>query len=63
MKKSKLRVFEAFAGIGAQRKALENLGIDHMDTGGFSYGAYKATEYAQKRVAKAYKDITGEDLP
>ena len=34
-----------------------------MDTGGFAYGAYKATEYAQKRVAKAYKDITGEDLP
>lgn len=29
MKKSKLRVFEAFSGIGAQRKALENLGIDH----------------------------------
>ena len=34
-----------------------------MDAGGFAYGAYKATEYAQKRVAKAYKDITGEDLP
>ena len=29
MEKSKLRVFEAFSGIGAQRKALENLGIDH----------------------------------
>lgn len=123
MKKSKLRVFEAFSGIGAQRKALENLGIDHevvaiseidkhaiasyeamfgetlnvgdittldphdtkkvlltlwqdlddvrqlhnvkvtMDAGGFAYGAYKATEYAQKRVAKAYKELTGEDLP
>lgn len=34
-----------------------------MDTGGFAYGAYKATEYAQKRLSKAYKDITGEDLP
>ena len=34
-----------------------------MDAGGFAYGAYKATEYALKRVAKAYKDITGEDLP
>ncbi len=34
-----------------------------MDTGGFAYGAYKATEYAQKRVAKAYKLLTGEDLP
>ncbi len=34
-----------------------------MDTGGFPYGAYKATEYAQKRLSKAYKDITGEDLP
>ena len=34
-----------------------------MDAGGFAYGAYKATEYAQKRVAKAYKELTGEDLP
>ena len=34
-----------------------------MDTGGFAYGAYKATEYAQKRLSKAYKDITGEVLP
>ena len=34
-----------------------------MEAGGFAYGAYKATEYALKRVAKAYKDITGEDLP
>ena len=34
-----------------------------MDTGGCAYGAYKATEYAQKRVAKAYKELTGEDLP
>ena len=24
-----IKVFEAFSGIGAQRKALENLGIDH----------------------------------
>lgn len=33
MQKSKLRVFEAFAGIGAQASALKRLGIDYEIVG------------------------------
>lgn len=46
-----LKVFEAFAGIGAQRTALENLGIDHEVV---------AISEIDKYAIKSYEAIYGE---
>lgn len=53
MEKSKLRVFEAFSGIGAQRKALENLGIDHEVV---------AISEIDKNAIASYEAMFGETL-
>lgn len=53
MEKSKLRVFEAFSGIGAQRKALENLGIDHEVV---------AISEIDKHAIASYEAMFGETL-
>ena len=51
MKKSKLRVFEAFSGIGTQRMALRNLGIEHEVV---------AIAEIDKYALKSYEAIHGE---
>jgi DNA (cytosine-5)-methyltransferase 1 len=53
LEKSKLRVFEAFSGIGAQRKALENLGIDHEVV---------AISEIDKHAIASYEAMFGETL-
>ena len=53
MEKPKLRVFEAFSGIGAQRKALENLGIDHEVV---------AISEIDKHAIASYEAMFGETL-
>lgn len=48
-----LKVFEAFSGIGAQRTALANLGIDHEVV---------AISEIDKFAIKSYTAIYGETL-
>lgn len=50
---NKLRVFEAFSGIGAQRKALEQLGINHEVV---------AISEIDKFAIKSYEAVHGKTL-
>lgn len=53
-----IRVFEAFAGVGSQRMALRNLGIDHevvaiSDVDDFAVKSYAAIHDNDKAVPQA----------
>lgn len=63
----KLRVFEAFAGIGSQSIALENLGIDHevvaiSEIDQYALKAYEATHREVNNLGDISK-VSVEDIP
>lgn len=65
--KDRLRVFEAFAGIGAQRIALRNLNIDHEVVGiseidKYAIKSYEAIHGPTKNFGDI-RDIKVDDLP
>jgi DNA (cytosine-5)-methyltransferase 1 len=62
-----LKVFEAFAGIGAQRKSLQRLGIPHeivgiSETDKYAYKSYEAIHGSTKNYGDITK-ISTEELP
>lgn len=55
---TKLRLFEAFSGIGAQAKALQNIGIDFE-----SVGVAEVDGEAIKSYAAVHSDTSGVEIP
>lgn len=63
----KLRVFEAFSGIGAQRKALENIGVPHevvaiSEIDKFAIKSYEAM-YGQTNNLGDISKVNVDDIP
>lgn len=55
---TKLRLFEAFSGIGAQAKALKNIGVDFE-----SVGVAEVDGEAIKSYAAVHSDTSGVEIP
>lgn len=55
-----LKVFEAFSGIGAQRTALANLGIDHEVVAiSVTTPPQRGRIYSQEGICPALNTVTG----
>lgn len=54
----KLRLFEAFSGIGAQAKALKNIGVDFE-----SVGVAEVDGEAIKSYAAVHSDTSSVEIP
>ena len=55
---TKLRLFEAFSGIGAQAKALQNIGVDFE-----SVGVAEVDGEAIKSYAAVHSDASNVEIP